>query len=183
MLVLFLRLLHFLKHELNNPVILKNGVRCSDCKNIFHNKDLKLVYFEVDGFSEYLLIEDTPISRSRRRCVPDWECSFGSCINNQKKETCVDLNNCGTLFGKPVEKILFCVTSIVYEDDSEVIEDSFIEDVVYDEDSFIEDIEIVKDSSPLWLIIFIGIILFVVFIVIIFEIYLLFFQKSLRGHN
>ena len=37
-------------------------------------------------------------------CNPDWQCtSWTLCNNNQQTRTCSDLNNCGTISGKPLE--------------------------------------------------------------------------------
>lgn len=36
-------------------------------------------------------------------CTPDWDCGagFGTCINNQRAQTCEDVNECGTTSGRP----------------------------------------------------------------------------------
>ncbi len=37
-------------------------------------------------------------------CTPNWSCSaWSECIDGLQNRTCVDLNNCGTPVGKPVE--------------------------------------------------------------------------------
>jgi len=36
------------------------------------------------------------------KCIPSWQCSgLGPCINGQRTQTCVDIDNCGTTDGRP----------------------------------------------------------------------------------
>ena len=34
-------------------------------------------------------------------CTPQWECTWGQCLNSVQTPTCIDTNNCGTETGKP----------------------------------------------------------------------------------
>ena len=44
-------------------------------------------------------------------CAPNWSCdSWSGCVNDQQTRTCVDVNNCGILTGKPIE-LQSCVCS------------------------------------------------------------------------
>ena len=43
------------------------------------------------------------------KCIPRWECTFGSCQNWVQTSVCVDLNNCNDTANKPEEGFVSCV--------------------------------------------------------------------------
>ena len=53
--------------------------------------------------------DDSGSARSARDsfCIPSWTCStWGACANNKQARTCIDINHCGSLDGKPTEQQL-----------------------------------------------------------------------------
>ncbi|MBM3247636.1 hypothetical protein FJZ17_03815 [Candidatus Pacearchaeota archaeon] len=101
--------------NLNNPVVLRDGVLCNDCL-VKYSPGIAVV--EVPGFSTYELVESdiylssissqsglgnnqTPQESS---CIPLWTCSnWTECIDNSQIRECFDQNICNSGSGKPNE--------------------------------------------------------------------------------
>ena len=47
-------------------------------------------------------------TQTQNDCNPRWECRWSSCIGDFQSYSCVDVNNCGVLTGKPEEKTESC---------------------------------------------------------------------------
>ncbi len=48
---------------------------------------------------------------SKNTCTPEWQCTgWGRCINNARKQVCVDKNMCGNNIGKPAEEEYCTIT-------------------------------------------------------------------------
>ncbi len=59
--------------------------------------------FIVSGITRSAVME-FEIEDGGATCTPSWTCnSWSSCVNNQRTRICTDLNNCGTIIGKPLE--------------------------------------------------------------------------------
>ncbi|MBM3247638.1 formylglycine-generating enzyme family protein [Candidatus Pacearchaeota archaeon] len=94
--------------NLTNPVVLRDGVLCSDCFLMYASGTAVV---EVPGFSTYELVEksyyDTVINKTNppiTNCIPSWTCSnWTECADNSQIRECFDQNNCNLSSGKPNE--------------------------------------------------------------------------------
>ncbi|MEK6892824.1 MAG: hypothetical protein AABX07_01345, partial [Nanoarchaeota archaeon] len=123
---------------MRNPQIYYNGASCplSVCNNKNYNSAERYITFDVSGFSSFEIVEgnycgdgvcqagnnencgscpsDCSICAVQSAipsggCLPKWNCTWGACVNNARKEICVDLRNCRINFRKPIEKTELCL--------------------------------------------------------------------------
>jgi len=103
--------------NLTEPVVLRDGVLCSECTLNYVNG---IAIVSVSGFSSYELVEKsfydaylnqvTPPPASS--CVPSWFCSnWTLCENDNQIRECFDNNSCNTTSAKPSEFQSCTVTS------------------------------------------------------------------------
>ncbi len=95
-----------------DPVILKNGILCSDC-TLNYNGDVAVV--SVSSFSTYELVERSyyeqylkPVVNVNQTqpiiCTPVWNCSsWTNCSEGNQDRMCSDENNCNLSLSKPSE--------------------------------------------------------------------------------
>ena len=117
--------------NMHNPQILKDGLVCSneDCSNLNYDFNSYTFSSEVNGFSEYRLVEGaycgdsicnsaescsiciadcgqcySPTTGGRTKCTPKWEnCGWGLCKSGVQQLECIDSNKCNSLAGKPYQ--------------------------------------------------------------------------------
>jgi hypothetical protein len=80
------------------------------------NKTSKTFSVDVSGFSGFSIKDETPIAPVTpeapsmgggvylKACEENWTCTSWNCTNGYAHRECKDLNNCGTIKFKPVEK-------------------------------------------------------------------------------
>lgn len=97
----------------SNPMILRDGLNCSDCKNLVWSASSKTFSFKVPHFTIYSLGEGPVVlpdedeeadisSNDEDSCFPIWNCSLWSnSLGVCGTRNCNDKNNCGTDFNKP----------------------------------------------------------------------------------
>ncbi len=112
-----------------NPQILWNGIPCGIdyCSNIVYDQDSNQLSLDVEGFSEYSIIEgkycgdgicgsdercntcsadcgrcSSGSSGKSKECIPKWiDCEYGPCVDGFQKLICIDSNKCGKVINHP----------------------------------------------------------------------------------
>ncbi len=81
--------------------ICQSGETCADCSDCYCSSG----YSCVDGVCE---ADDTGDDDGGNgggggqvTCTPNWDCKWGPCENMVQRQTCTDLNKCGTTSGRP----------------------------------------------------------------------------------
>lgn len=104
-------LLFFNNLSVEDPVILKDGVECSECKLIEHNDNqisIEVPHFtlyEVIEREDYELLASENSAAEAHLCFSNWSCNeWSSCINGLKERTCEDINDCNSSEGQPAEE-------------------------------------------------------------------------------
>jgi hypothetical protein len=129
-------------------------------------------YFETDDYSIFyigILKTTSPggsggSSPTTILCTPNWVCGdWGECVNSDERRECLDMNNCGTNEGKPVEYRSCAITKpIIKEEEQFEKETDFVEQETTTTETttgITEETTLVEESSTNWgLATFVGII-------------------------
>jgi hypothetical protein len=112
-----------------SPRVLYNGNDCpsSVCLATSYDKAKQTLVVNVTRFSSFTVVEGgsaTPDAGDDSglggdvagpACTPNWVCSWGPCINDTRREICLDVKRCGVNTNKPATKIEACVIGEVPE--------------------------------------------------------------------
>lgn len=115
-----LAVITFYNISFTQPKIKRDGVECSDCKIVSYDSGSQTLVIEVQGFSEYEVVEGYTTSTlgllgssggggggggapvPKASCTENWKCSeWSECLNGMQTRTCNDNSQCNTTLNKP----------------------------------------------------------------------------------